>query len=141
MVEFLKRSTLADHGLVVEENNTSYDENERKYLGTLSSLPAPPKRKKLSGRVGKSNESRRCFTSTNIPKNLNIAINLCKDFHNETIAFKNEKIVDQNNDKVNLNKFHTAIVLRLPFFNDISTTLLKNHCHSISFLDLLSLGV
>ena len=47
MVEFLKRSTLADHGLVVEENNTSYDENERKYLGTLSSLPAPPKRKKI----------------------------------------------------------------------------------------------
>ena len=43
--------------------------------------------------------------------------------------------------KVNLNKFHTAIIPRLPFVNDISTTLLKNHCHSISFLDLLSLEV
>ena len=58
IVEFLKRSTLADHGLVVEENKTPYHKNERKYLGTLSNLPAPPKRKKLSGRVGKGNESR-----------------------------------------------------------------------------------
>lgn len=57
---------------------------------------------------------------------------------NETItAFKNEKIIGQNNGKVNLNKFHTAIIPRLPFVNDINT-LLKNHCHSIPFLDLLS---
>ena len=92
MVEFIKRSTLADHGLALAENNTSY-------LGTLSNLPAPPKLKKLSGRVGKGNESRKYFTSINIIKNLNIATNLCKDFHNKTIAFKNEKIVDQSNDK------------------------------------------
>ena len=72
-----------------EENNTSHYKNKRKYLGTLPNLPVPPKRKKLSGRVGKGNES--CI---NIPKNLNIATNLCKDFHNEIIAFKNEKIVD-----------------------------------------------
>ena len=91
--------SLADHGLALAENNTSYHKNERKYLGTLSNLPAPPKLKKLSGRVGKGNESRKYFTSINIIKNLNIAINLCKDFHNKTIAFKNEKIVDQSNDK------------------------------------------
>ena len=90
----------------------------------------------MGGRVGKGNES--CI---NIPKNLNIATNLCKDFNNETLAFKNEKIVDQDNKKVNLNKFHTAIIPRLPFFDDISATLLKKHCHSISFLDLLSLEV
>ena len=54
---------------------------------------------------------------------------------------KNEKIIEKNNGKVNLNKFHTAIIPRLPFLNDISTMLLKNHCHSISFLDLLSLEV
>ena len=99
MMEFIKRSTLADHGLALAENNTSYHKNERKYLGTLSNLPAPPKLKKLSGRVGKGNESRKYFTSINITKNLNIATNLCKDFHNKTIAFKNEKIVDQSNDK------------------------------------------
>ena len=54
---------------------------------------------------------------------------------------KNEKIIEKNNGKVNLNKFHTAIIPRLPFVNDICTLLLKNHCHSIFFLDLLSLEV
>ena len=72
---------------------------------------------------------------------MNIATNLCKDFHNETIAFKNEKILDQNNGKVNLNKFHTVVIPRLSFVHEINTTLLKNRCHSISFLDLLSLEV
>ena len=100
-----------------------------------------PKRQKLSGRVEKGNKSRKHFTSIKITKNLNIATNLCKDFHNETIAFKNEKIIDQNNGKVNLNKFHPAIIPRLSFNNDINTTLIKNHCRSISFLDLLSLEV
>ena len=33
-----------------------------------------------------------------------MATNLCKDFHNEKIAFKNEKIIDQKKGKVNLNK-------------------------------------
>ena len=41
-----------------------------------------------------------------------------------------------------LNSLHySSIIPRLPFVDDISTTLLKNHCHSISFLDLLSLEV
>ena len=141
MVELLKKNTLVDHGLVVEENNTTHQKDKRKQQETLSNLPVPLKRQKLSGRVGKGNESCKYFTSIKIPKNWNIATNLCKDFHNETIAFKNEKIIDQNNGKVNVNKFHTTIVPRLPFVNEINTTLLKNHCHSISFLDLLSLEV
>ena len=74
-------------------------------------------------------------------KKLEHLTNLCKDFHNEKTAFKNEKIIDQNNGKVNLNKFHTAVIPRLSFVHEINTTLLKNHCHSISFLDLLSLEV
>ena len=111
-VELLKKNTLVDHGLVVENNNATQQEDKRKYLETLSNLPVPPKRQKLSGRVGKGNESRKYFTSIKIPKNLNIAPNPFKDFYNETIAFKNEKIIDQNNGKVNLNKFHTAIIPR-----------------------------
>ena len=69
MVKLLKGNTLVDHGLIVEENNTSHQKNKKKYLGTLPNLPLPPKRKKLSGRVGKGNESRKHFTSINIPKN------------------------------------------------------------------------
>ena len=115
--------------------------NKGKYLETLSNLPVPLKRQKLSGRVGKGNEFRKYFTSIKIPRNLNIATNHCKGFHNETIAFKNEKIIDQNNGQVNINKFHTVIIPRLPFVMEINTTLLKNHCQSISFLDLLSLEI
>ena len=94
MMELLKRNTLIYHGLAVEENNTSHQKNKRKYLETLPNLPVPPKGQKLSGRVRKGKESRKYFTSIKIPKNLNVATNLCKDFHNETIAFKNEKIID-----------------------------------------------
>ena len=141
MVELLKKNTLFDHGLAVEENNTAHQKNKIKYLEILSNLPVPPKRQKLSGRVGKGNESRKYFPSIKIPKNLKIATNFCKDFHNEPIAFKKQKIIDQNNGKVNLNKFHTAIIPRLPFVNEINTTLLENHCHGISFLDLLLLEV
>ena len=141
MVELMKKNTLVDHGLVVEDNNTTHQEDKRKYLETLSTLPVPRKRQKLSGRVGKGNDSRKYFISIKIPKNLNVATNPCQDFYNETIAFKKEKVIDQNNGKVNLNKFHTAIIPRLPFVNEVNTTLLKNHCHSISFLDLLSLEV
>ena len=141
MVELMKKNTLVDHGLVVEDNNTTHQEDKRKYLETLSTLPVPRKRQKLSGRVGKGNDSRKYFISIKIPKNLNVATNPCQDFYNETIAFKKEKVIDQNNGKVNLNKFHTAIIPRLPFVNEVNTTLLKNHCHSKSFLDLLSLEV
>ena len=123
MVELLKRNTLVDHGLFVEENNPSHQKSKRKYLETLPNLSVPPKRQKLSARVEKGNESRKYFTSIMITKNLNIATNLCKDFHNETMAFKNEKIIDQNNGKVNLNKFHIAITPRLSFNNDISLSL------------------
>ena len=112
MVELLKKNTLVDHGLVDEDNNATQQEDKRKYLETLSNLPVSLKRQKLSGRVGKGNESSKYFTSIKIPKNLNIAPNPFKDFYNETIAFKNEKIIDQNNGKVNLNKFHTAIIPR-----------------------------
>ena len=73
------------------------------------------------------NEARKYFTLNKIPKNLNMATILCKHFHNETIAFKNEKLIGQNNGKVNLDKFHTAIIPWLPFVSDINTTLLKNH--------------
>ena len=130
---YWKRSTLVDHGLIVEENNTSNQKNKRKRLRTLPNLPVPPKRKTLGRRVGKGNDSHKYFTSINIPNKFNIATNLWKDFHNKTIALKNEKIIEKNNGNVNLNKFHTAIIPRLPFVNDISTTLLKNHCHSICF--------
>ena len=71
---------------------------------------------------------------------MNIATNLCNNFHNEITYFKKEKIIGQNNGRVNLNKSHTAIIPRLPLVNDVNT-LIKNHCHSICFLDLLSLEV
>ena len=72
MVELLKNSTLVDHGLV-EENNTTNRKDKRKYLETLSNLSVPAKCQKLSGRVGKGNESHKYFTLIKIPKNLNIA--------------------------------------------------------------------
>ena len=91
MVELLKRNTLVGHRLLVEENNTIHQKNKRKYLETLPNLPVPPKRQKLSERVGKGNEARKYFTSIKISKNVNIATNLFKDFHDQTIAFKKRK--------------------------------------------------
>ena len=88
MVELLKKNTIVDHGLVVEENSTTHQKDKRKHLETLSNLLVPLKRQKLSGRVGKGNESRKYFISIKIPKNLNIATNPYKDFYNDTIAFK-----------------------------------------------------
>ena len=41
MVKLLKRNTLVNHGLIVEQNNTSHQKNKRKYLGTLLNLPVP----------------------------------------------------------------------------------------------------
>ena len=72
MVELLKNSTLVDHGLV-EENNTTNRKDKRKYLETLLNLSVPAKCQKLSGRVGKCNESHKYFTLIKIPKNLNRA--------------------------------------------------------------------
>ena len=96
LVELLKRNTLADHRFVVEENNTSYQKNNKKALETLLNMPVPPKRQKLSGRVGKGNKVRKYFTSIKIkiPKNLNMTTN----FHNKKIAFKNKnkkKIIEK----------------------------------------------
>ena len=54
---------------------------------------------------------------------------------------KTEKIIDKYNGKVNFKKFDTANVHWLLFVNEVNTTLLKNHCRSISFLDLLPLEV
>ena len=48
-----------------------------------------------------------------------MATNPCK-----AVAFKNENIIDQNNGKVNLNKYHTTVMHWLPFNNDINTMLL-----------------
>ena len=41
MVKLLKRNALVNHGLIVEQNNTSHQKNKRKYLGTLLNLPVP----------------------------------------------------------------------------------------------------
>ena len=49
------------------------------------------KRQKLSRISGKGTEACKYFIPIKIPKNQNIATNLGKNFHNETIAFKKEK--------------------------------------------------
>lgn len=54
---------------------------------------------------------------------------------------KTEKIIEKYNGKVNFKKFDPANVHWLPFVNEVNTTLQKNHCRSISFLDLLPLEV
>ena len=69
MVELLKRNTLANHRLNLEENNISYQQkikNKGKILETLLNLPVPTKREKLSGRVGKGNKVHKYFTSIKI---------------------------------------------------------------------------
>ena len=70
MVELLKRNTLVDQGLVDEENNPSYQKNKSESLEILPNLPAPPKRQKLSRRVGKGSESHNYFALIKIPKKL-----------------------------------------------------------------------
>ena len=80
MVELLKRNTLVDRGLFVEENNTCHQKNKRKTLEILPNLPVPPKHQKLRGRVGKGNETRKYLDSIKILKNLNMATNLSKRF-------------------------------------------------------------
>ena len=77
------------------------------------------KHQKLSGTIEKGNEGRKYLTSIKIPRNLNMATNPCK-----AVAFKNENIIDLNNGKVNLNKYHTTVMHWLPFNNDINTMLL-----------------
>ena len=64
------------------------------------------KHQKLSGTIEKGNEGRKYLNSIKIPRNLNMATNPC-----EAVAFKNENIIDQNNGKVNLNKYHTGFHL------------------------------
>ena len=57
------------------------------------------------------------------------------------LAFKKVKIIDQNNGKVNLKKFHTTVIPWLLFVNNINTALLQNQCCRISFLDPVLLEV
>ena len=50
------------------------------------------------------------------------------------LAFKKVKIIDQNNGKVNLKKFHTTVIPWLLFVNNINTALLQNQCCRIDLV-------
>ena len=147
---------LTDNGLVVENSKEKVKLEKSLKWKSMENLPMPKIRKsKLTGRVGVASEAKR-FTSnisvsekyrSNASNTETSQVPFCDQYHPE--IYKKQATYDDDADHsvavtntIQENKLNytitSKIITQLPSI-PFSTSLLRNGCHSLSYLDLLLL--
>ena len=147
-----------DHGLVVESSKEKVKLEKSLKRKPMENLPMPKIRKsKFTGRVGVANEAKRFASNIYVSEkrrsnasNIETSqVPLCEQYHPVSEIYRKQATCDIDVDhavavtntiqETNLNYTITSkIITQLPSI-PFSTSLLRNGCHSLTYLDLLSL--
>ena len=146
-----------DHGLVIENLKAKQKFEKALKRTSYESIPMPRlKKSKLTGRVGVASEAKRLATSISIPRQASDAPEIqtseiqLKDTRHAQLLEMNETHFPEKPVKAvaSINDFNTQgknLVMTSRIVNQypaivLSSPLLKNGFHTITYLDLLSLG-